>query len=270
MGGITLHTHGCRGSSPVAGADFDHYGGLTTCFEIVTGSDRVILVDAGTGIHSLLNSRPADTRYSIFLTHVHWDHIQGLPFFTPLYDPDADIEFYGRPVDGLSIAEAIEGVMKPPFFPVSFLGSASRKRYPDLDGGARLGDLAVGWTALYHPSGVTGYRFEKDGRVLVIATDVEAGDADSDRAVRQLAAGADVLVHDAQYLPDEYAASKTGWGHSTWEHAVAVAVDAGVGQLVLTSHDPDRTDAQVEAIVTAARSFFPNTLAAYTGMSLQV
>lgn len=254
----------------MAGPEFARYGGFTTCYEVLHRPDHRLLVDAGSGIHHLNRSTGPARRYSVLLTHLHWDHIQGLPFFPALYDPETTVDFHGRQADGLPIEEAIEGVMRPPWFPVSFKSSAGVKRFLNLDGVLELDDLRVQWAALHHPSGVTGYRFERAGRCLVIATDVEAGDPASDLAVRRLAAGADVLVHDAQYLPEEYARSKVGWGHSTWEQAVAVAVDAGVGRLVLTSHDPDRADEGVDEIVAAARAVFPATEAAFSGMTIEV
>jgi phosphoribosyl 1,2-cyclic phosphodiesterase len=128
----------------------------------------------------------------------------------------------------------------------------------------------VTYSRLYHPQGVTGYRLERDGAVLVVATDVEHGDSGSDRAVRELAANADVLIYDAQYHPHEHREGKIGWGHSTWQAAIDVARDAAVERLVLTSHDHGRADEEIDAIVAQAREHFPNTEAAAEGMKFEV
>jgi len=127
--------------------------------------------------------------------------------------------------------------------------------------------LRVTPEGLHHPQGAMAYRIDGPERSIVIATDHEAGSA-ADADLLELARGADVLIHDSQYTPEEYASRKVGWGHSTWEDAAAVAEAAGVGQLVLTSHDPDRTDEEVDGIVTKARERFPNTEGAWEGLTL--
>ena len=263
---------GVRGSVPVSGPQYQRYGGATTCFEIDLEADHRLLLDAGTGALAI-NSEPfsGPRHFTFLLTHLHWDHTLALPFFAPLYQPQNEFDFYGHKAGDLTIDQALEAVMQPPWFPVSFSSSAAAKRFHHLDGEPfKVEDISVTYSRLYHPQGVTGYRLERDGAVLVIATDVEHGDAESDRAVRELAAGADVLIYDAQYSPQEHHDSKTGWGHSTWQAATSLARDAAVPCLILTSHDPGRADDEIDAIVAQAREVFPNTDAAAEGMKFEV
>lgn len=268
---------GVRGSVPVSGPQYQRYGGATTCFEIDLEADHRLLIDAGTGALSI-NAEPfTDPRhFTILLTHLHWDHTLALPFFAPLYQSHNQFDFYGHraesPTEGsLAIDDALEAVMQPPWFPVSFKAAPSQKRFHHLTGEPfSVEDIAVSYARLFHPQGVTGYRFEKNGQVLVIATDVEHGNLASDQAVRELAEGADVLMYDAQYYPEEHQKGKAGWGHSTWQAAVDLARKASVGRLILTSHDPSRSDDEIDAIVAMAREQFPNTEAAAEGMKFDV
>ncbi len=265
-----LVCHGSRGSAPVDGLSFARHGGATTCFEIDLGDPEVlVLVDAGTGILSLVRQRTAPPRETtLLLSHLHLDHILGVPFLPWLYDPAAHLDLVGQPHDGVDLADGLGTVFAPPFFPVPFASTPSTKTYHDPTEPLVLHGLSIRGRGLSHPGGVTGYRIEGPGFVLAVLTDVEHGEDASDRAARELAAGADVLVYDAQYLPEEQATIKKGWGHSTWEEAVAVAADAGVGRLLLTSHDPARADEEVDAIVAAARRTFPATAAASGRISL--
>lgn len=257
----TLVCRGSRGSSPVDGPAFARYGGATTCFELdLDAPELVVLIDAGSGALSLVRERERAPRDTVVLfTHLHLDHIIGLPFLPWLYDPAAHFDLVGRRHDGVDVADGLSAAFRPPLFPVAFTGTPSTKAYHELTGTVTLHGLTIRGADLFHPGGVTGYRIEGPGFVLAVLTDVERGE-DSDRAAREIARGADVLVHDAQYLPTE--TGKKGWGHSTWEDAVSVAGDAGVHRLLLTSHDPTRTDDEVDAILAAARRRFPRTDAA--------
>lgn len=257
---------------PVSGPQFHKYGGATTCFEVQLEEGHRLLIDAGTGALALnSDGEGGPTRFSILLTHLHWDHTLALPFFGPLYNPRNCFDFYGNPPDGMGIEDAIDAVMKPPWFPVSFRSAGAEKNFHHLNGAPfSIADIDISHARLFHPQGVTGYRLQRGDSVLVVATDVEHGDATSDQSVRRLAAGADVLIYDAQYHPEEHATSKKGWGHSTWEAAVELAKDAGVGRLLLTSHDPSRTDEGIDQIVLAARERFPNTDAVAEGMQIEI
>lgn len=268
---LTLICHGARGSMPVSGAEFDRFGGLTTCYEVVMEPGQRLLVDLGTGVHHLAPTLDpqTDRMYDVFFTHFHWDHTQGIPFFRPLYDPRSTITFHGHPTDGLVTEEMVGRLMQPPWFPVRFEETQAETRFDDLtDVALTVGHLNVRHVRLHHPSGVTAYRFESGGHSVVLATDVEPA-AWSDEVLIDFAQGADVLIHDGQYFPDEYLAEKVGWGHSTWKDAVRIAEAAGVGRLVITSHDPNRSDAGVERIVAAASNHIA-AVGASVGLRIEV
>lgn len=268
--GFTVVCRGVRGSTPVSGPQFHRYGGATTCFEVHLTDEHRLLIDAGTGALNI-DQVTSPTHFSILLTHLHWDHTQALPFFAPLYDGRNRFDFYGHRPNGIGIEDALDTVMQPPYFPVSFRSAPAEKRFHHLNGETfDIGEFAVTSSILFHPQGVTGYRLEKDGAVLTVATDVEHGDPASDQALLKLADGADVLIYDAQYHPDECSTTKKGWGHSTWAAGAALATAAGVGRLLLTSHDPTRTDDQIDQIALRAQELFPNSQAVAEGLVVEV
>jgi len=207
-------------------------------------------------------------RFSFLITHFHWDHLLGLPFFRPLYQPSSSFDFYATAAEGGSVESGIAGVMEPPLFPVPLRSVLSVMSFIDVPAGSwEIGPITVRTARLHHPQGVNAYRIDFGKHSLVLATDVEAGEPESDRALIELARGADVLIHDAQYLPTEIETYK-GWGHSTWAQAAQVAENAGVERLIIISHDPERTDEGVDALLAATRHRFPNTDAAFAGMQL--
>lgn len=266
-----LKFHGARGSVPVSHEDFDRYGGATICLSAEVAPDHYLIIDAGTGIRSFQYELPVaeGLQFSVLLTHYHWDHLLGLPFFRPLFDASNAFTFYGVARESLSVEEAISGVFQPPLFPLPLQETPSRKTYVDLaeNNPVTIDGITVSATDLAHPQGVTAYRLQTDDSAVVFATDVERGDPDSDAALREFAHKATVLIHDAQYEPSEYDLHE-GWGHSTWRHAVEAAEEAEVERLILVSHDPDRSDERVDQILNEARSVFPNTDAAYAGMAI--
>jgi phosphoribosyl 1,2-cyclic phosphodiesterase len=250
------------------------YGGNTTCLEIVVGSRRRLLVDCGSGLVGVaagLTRSGADdpVQFDVFLTHYHLDHLQGLPFFEPLYQARNRFTFYGFAPPGETLQSAVEGFVRPPWFPVSMRETASQKRYVDLDDApVRVGGVSVSAVRLSHPQGITAFRLQGN-RSIVFATDVERGDPSRDAALSTLASGADLLIHDAQYTVDEYE-RRRGWGHSTWRHAVDAAREAGVERLLLFHHDPSRTDEELDEIVTRAREIFPRVSGAREGMRFEL
>lgn len=253
----------------VSGTPYRRYGGNTTCFHVEVERRHVLVVDAGTGIKSVEQRLTGEgpRRVSLFLTHYHWDHIQGLATFAPLLDPSTTIDIHGAAINDRSPGETLAEVIRPPLWPVSIAEAPATIRYHALDGATTLGPISVTHTALNHPQGVHAFRLDA-ARSVVIATDHEAGDPAADGRLGELAMGASVLIHDAQYTPEERRRWRRGWGHSDWEAAAATARDAGVGRLILTSHDPERTDEQVDIIRGLARSRFPKTDAAYDGMTI--
>lgn len=259
---------------PVSGPTTDKYGGRTLCIDIDAGADLRVIIDGGTGISALAQDLvipPEGMEFHVFLTHYHWDHLQGILFFPPLYDERNRFTFYGHSWNGMGVKEAVEGALRPPWFPVSIFETAARKEYVDVANGPfQVGPLTVDAASLHHPQGVTAYRIANGAKSIVLATDYERGEPASDETLRFLAAGTDVLIHDAQYTPDEYPSLYVGWGHSTRHHAVEAAGETGAKRLVLVSHDPHRSDAEIDAIVEAAREEFPATEAAYEGMRIEL
>ena len=269
----TLTFKGVRGSMPVSGAQTNRHGGHTLCIEISAGHRSSVLIDAGTGITKLHRAGAPDgpTDYHVFLTHYHWDHLQGLLFFRPLFEADNTFTFYGHQWDNMSSKDAIEGALRPPWFPVSIQDTAAEKAYVTIGETVfEIGDVKITAAPLRHPQGVTAYRIDGPTGSVVVATDCERGEAKADGRLRELATGADVLVHDAQYSPEEYEDHFVGWGHSTWVQAAQAAHEAGVKELILVSHDPARTDDEIDNLVELAKGSFANTQAAFEGMQIEL
>jgi phosphoribosyl 1,2-cyclic phosphodiesterase len=248
--------------------------------EVLAGETRLAL-DAGTGLRKLgaelfteSKQRGKHVELTVLLSHVHWDHIQGLPFFGPIFAPGTHLTLGGG-ATLTPLRETMRRQMSAPTFPVDWNDLPSTLDYLELRDGARLevGDARVQVARANHPDAVFAYRVEHGGRAMVYATDTEHYSCVDPRLV-SLSRGADVLVYDAQYLPEEYAGqagpSRVGWGHSTYEAAAALARAAGVGQLVLFHHDPARTDDGVLAIEDRAHGLFENVAAAREGMTIEL
>jgi phosphoribosyl 1,2-cyclic phosphodiesterase len=274
MEALEIKFHGVRGSLAAPGADTAGVGGNTSCVEITAGDERIVL-DAGTGLRGLgerLAAGPA-SKTTVLLSHVHWDHIQGLPFFVPIYIPGHEIDVISGPNGVMPLDAALRRQMSPPFFPVAFDEVPSRLTARDARAGVpwEVGDAVVHMARLNHPDPVYGYRIEWGGRSVVYATDTEHYSC-VDPTLLKLAQGADVLIYDAQYTPEEYRGDvgppKVGWGHSTFEAAIELSRRAGVGELVLFHHDPRRSDAGVADIERRARATFPGAVAAREGASI--
>ena len=275
---------GVRGSIASPGAETALVGGNTSCVEVTGGGSRVIL-DAGSGIRALgdaLVKAGEHKRVHLLLSHVHWDHVMGIPFFTPLYVPGCEVVIGSGPLerDGASgkrlpLREVLQRQMTPPLFPIDFDSVSGRVTTVDLepDSAFTVGRLEVTMATLSHPDPVWAYRISFGGHSVVYATDTEHEEGKIDERLVRLARGADVLIYDAQYTPEEYRGevgpSKRGWGHSTYEAGVDVARAASVKTLALFHHDPRRSDAQVSEIVQRSRAIFPSTVAAREAVSLR-
>jgi phosphoribosyl 1,2-cyclic phosphodiesterase len=242
--------------------------------EVVAGDTRIAL-DAGTGLRRMggeLMARGKPVEMTVLLSHVHWDHIQGLPFFGPLYAPGTKLRIAGG-APATPLRESLRRQMSAPNFPVDWNDLPSTIEAVEMRDGARMqvGPAEVRVARANHPDAVLAYRIDHGGRSVVYATDTEHYACVDPRLV-SLARDADVLIYDAQYLPEEYAGaqgpSRVGWGHSTYEAGAALAKAAGVGRLVLFHHDPTRTDAGVQAIEERAREAFEDVVAAREGMTL--
>lgn len=270
MTGLSLVVAGCRGSMAVSGPEYQRFGGNTTCFYSEVEPDHFLIVDAGTGLREvqhLIAGRNSPQRFSIFLSHYHWDHIQGLPMFSPLYDPANRVEIWAPPLEGCDPEETLCSVICRPWWPVALIDVPADLRIRPLEECIDVGPIQVTHASLNHPGGVVGYRLE-GSHTVVIATDQENGDPEADERLVKLAHRADVLINDGQYTPEERRGPRLGWGHSDWEGGARMAHAAKVGRLILTSHDPDRTDDQVTAIRAAARMAFPFVDAAHEGMRI--
>lgn len=265
---LTLTFWGTRGSIPSPGAQTARYGGNTPCVELRSATGALLILDAGTGIRHLgrsllerANGKPIAA--DILLSHAHWDHIQGLPFFSPLYEGGHEFTIRCSP-GALGAAEtALKGQMASTVFPVSFDAFRSQVRFRALNEIERGDGYALRTVPLRHPGGATGYRVT-DGNsgapALVYISDNELGEhagydspADWRDSLVSFARGASLLVHDAMYTADEYERHR-GWGHSRYEDVVDLALDADVQRLVLFHHHPERTDAAVSEQVAACQN----------------
>jgi phosphoribosyl 1,2-cyclic phosphodiesterase len=266
---------GVRGSIASPGHDTAAVGGNTSCVEVCAGEARIVL-DAGTGLRALGNhlvasgalARPLDM--TLLLSHYHWDHIQGLPFFVPVYMKSASLTIVGGKSGVASVRDTLERQMSAPVFPVRLDDVGARITTREIEPRASfdVGDARIQVARGRHPGGVVAYRIEHGGKSLVYATDTEHG-PEVDPELRRLADGADVLIYDAQYLPSEFPA-KLGWGHSTYVAGTDLARAAGVGRLVLFHHDPMRSDEGVAEIETNARAIFRASLAAREGVEIDL
>lgn len=269
---MELTIWGSRGSVPVTGPNFVRHGGATTCLSVrlpaAVDTPEHVILDFGSGAVAFGRRHPAVGRLLALQTHLHWDHIQGFPFFTPIFVPGNRIEFHAVERDGRGLEEVLRGQMKVPTFPVTLDVAPADLVFNTAHAGAayRFGELEVRSAEMTHPSGSTAWRLEHRGASVVFSGDceVELGGWD---ALVSLARDADVLVMDAQYFPDEYLTRK-GWGHSTMLQAVAVAQEAGVRRLILTHHDPSHDDARLDAKLAQARAAAGRLLVdnAYDGM----
>jgi phosphoribosyl 1,2-cyclic phosphodiesterase len=269
---LQLKFWGVRGSSPTPLFENLEHGGNTSCLEIRPAGGEVLIFDGGTGSRGLggalmREAEGGNLSLKFFLTHFHWDHIQGIPFFAPLYREGNSVTFYSFP-EADTLRATIEGQMETPYFPVNFVLHA-RRDYVQMREPLDLNGPVVRSFPLNHPQHAVGYRIEHQGASIVYASDLEHGNARLDKVLRDCAEGADVLVYDAQYTAEEYA-TRAGWGHSTWAEATRVARDAQVKQLILFHHDPAHGDDMMREIVDRARQSFENSHAAREGWTIEV
>ena len=276
MSRVTIY--GARGSYPVSGERVRRYGGSTSCLSLET-PQGLIIIDAGTGLAALsevLAQRPVLPPITLLFTHFHLDHVIGLPSFAPFRQRGADITLATDPMPFRGWRRRLTTLMGSPFWPVGLLKAGAKIRFHDLPQGARTGvrgpwqryGVDISWCPVAHPQGCIAYRCDGPNGTVVIGTDREHGDRRLDPAFRVLCHGANVLIHDAQYTPDEYP-QRIGWGHSTWEEAAKVAAAARAQSLVLTSHDPGRSDEAIDRVVEQARGIFANTVAASEQLPLE-
>lgn len=254
---MLIRCWGSRGSIPVSGQEYIKYGGDTTCLEIRTRSDDIIIVDAGTGIRRLGNALIKEGRYqyNFLLTHGHWDHLMGFPYFKPLFLEHPEIHLHRGPFHKKFMETMFSKVMAPPNFPVRYSDLKAKIIYQEgkpekFD----IGSVTVVPIQLSHPNSGKGYKFIEDGKSFVFLTDNELGfvhpgglQASQYTAFCQ---EADLLLHDAEYTPREYNLLME-WGHSSYEDVLELAFKAGVKRLGLFHLNQERTDAEVDEMVAA-------------------
>ena len=250
---------GSRGSIPVSGKEYIKYGGDTTCIEIRTKDDRIIIVDAGTGIRRLGNRLIEEGRFSydIIFTHAHWDHLMGFPFFKPLYLEETRIHMQGCPFAQKYVETMLSRVMSEPNFPVRYADIHARVRYePACAERFEIGTVSVIPIRLSHPNQGSGYKFIEDDKTFVFITDNELDFTHLGgfpfKVYRAFSDGADLLIHDAEYTKEEYKLTKR-WGHSIYTTALKLAINAKVKQFGLFHLNQDRTDKDVDQMVDKCR-----------------
>jgi phosphoribosyl 1,2-cyclic phosphodiesterase len=267
--------YGTRGSIPVPEKNFMEFGGNTPCVLVTFDNGVQVILDAGSGIRKLgkeiLGKPLTQQRVYILLSHTHWDHIQGLPFFAPAFEPHFPLTIFLNQRHNLAakLPEIIANQMRHEYFPVDFKAIHADIEFREYDQEA----ITTSWGSTFemiplnHPGKSYGYRLEYQGKTTVYCTDVEHK-ADLDPRIVHLARHADLLIHDAQYTPEELETHK-GWGHSSWKQAVELAQLAGVKRLALFHHDPDHDDDFLLGIEKQAQEVFKQAFVAREGMELK-
>jgi len=256
---MDIKSWGSRGSIPVSGQEYVKYGGDTTCIEVRTRNGEIIIIDAGTGLRRLGKQLILEKQfnYNLIFTHAHWDHLIGFPFFRPLYLPQSSIKIHGCPFAMNYVHTMLSRVMAPPNFPVSFSDvRASIEMESICPEYFVIDSVTVSPIRMSHPNQGSGYKLTEDGKTFVFLTDneldhVHPGGLDF-AAYQAMCAGADLLIHDAEFTPEEYMTFKT-WGHSSYTSALELALRAEVGEFGLYHLNQDRTDEDMDRIVEDCR-----------------
>lgn len=262
---------GTRGSIPAPGKDTVEFGGNTSCVEVVLSSGISLIMDAGSGIRLLgidyLSRKDAPRELHLFISHAHWDHIQGFPYFIPAFLADFTVHIYSH----LDAKDVLTRQMSEPFFPVPISMLQAKLEFHLLGKEpVEIAGATISFLTLNHPQEAYGFRIDDGGASMVYSTDTEHEESGSDKALIEFSKGAGALLYDAQYTPEEYSSGRVGWGHSTYEAAADIAKKAGVKKLVLVHHEPTHNDDSVRAIEAKAKELFPGAMAAREGQALDI
>ncbi len=272
---------GVHGSIPVPGPQTLKYGGNTSCVEF-NGDGKTVIFDSGTGIRALgldIVNRDGlkggkNNHLSIFFSHIHWDHIQGFPFFKPIFVPEFEIDLYGPIHSNVNIESALRGQMVAPHFPIQLKDLSAQIYFKGIRNGEKvsIGNLEVENVLLNHPHGAFGYKITCENKSVAYICDHEYSDESKDRLLKFLK-NTNQLIYDSHFTPEEYSGSdgnggRKGWGHSTWMHGVKLCEEANVNQLILTHHGSE--DKIVDELESQAQKVFRNTIAAYEGLEINL
>ena len=274
---MKVQFYGVRGSIASSGPATQKYGGNTPCVSVQAGGEQLIF-DAGTGIRVLgTEIGPIPVQAHLFFSHLHWDHIQGFPFFTPAYVPGNQIHLHSVKLHkDTSIASVLNEQMRAPTFPVGMDMMRADLIFEETELGQTtvVGDLQIRHSTVDHPNGCVAYRVDGEGASVVYATDLEQEEDSLSTELVELCQGADLLIYDAMYTPEEYAGSggfsKKGWGHSTFLSGARLAEEAGVQTLCLFHHDPSHDDDFMDQLGKRARERFSRTTVAKEGMVFEL
>jgi phosphoribosyl 1,2-cyclic phosphodiesterase len=277
---VNVTFYGVRGSTPCSCESNRRYGGNTACVAIeLAGLDPIVL-DLGTGLRFWGADLPVDEPFHghALVTHLHWDHVQGLPFFAPVLRPESSLDIYAPASDDAALATAFDEFMSPPYFPVRVADLPGDLRFHAVaDTEFAIGDAKITARTVPHIGATTGYRIERDGVAVVYISDHQQpvdGSLAIPDGVLELCEGADLLIHDAQFTASEFVL-KSDWGHCTIDFALAIAAQAGVRRLALFHHDPGHDDVLIDSLLLearekAARTSIGEVLAASEGLSLSL
>ena len=265
---------GVRGSIATPGKETVRYGGDTSCIEIRCGKE-IFILDAGSGIRKLGNKilKEKPQHINILFSHFHWDHIQGFPFFAPVFNKKYSITLIGERKINFTLEQLFTAQLMFPYFPLSLAELDAKINFQEITAKDRIikNNVTIKLARLNHPGGCIGYRIEYGGKSFVYATDTEHYSS-IDKSLFELSLNADVLVYDSNYTEDEYSgkigSSKSGWGHSTWNQGVKIAKAAKVKKFILFHHDPSHDDKFMDNLEKQAQKKFKESYAAYEGMEI--